>query len=46
MALAKTKTLAALKTNKTELLKFYRDMLLIRRFEEKADRMPCRHERR
>jgi len=37
--LAKTKTLAALKTTKTELLKFYRDMLLIRRFEEKAGQL-------
>ena len=39
IALAKKKTLAALKTNKTELLKYYRDMLLIRRFEEKAGQL-------
>jgi len=37
--LAKSKTLAALKTNKTELLRYYRDMLLIRRFEEKAGQL-------
>ena len=36
---AKKKTVKRLKTNKDELLKYYRDMLLIRRFEEKAGQL-------
>lgn len=36
---AKKKTAKKLKTDKDELLKYYRDMLLIRRFEEKAGQL-------
>ena len=36
---AKKKTAKLLKTDKDELLKYYRDMLLIRRFEEKAGQL-------
>ncbi|WP_026941449.1 pyruvate dehydrogenase (acetyl-transferring) E1 component subunit alpha [Hellea balneolensis] len=36
---AKKKTAKKLKTDKEELLKYYRDMLLIRRFEEKAGQL-------
>jgi len=39
MAVAKRKTKADERANPAELLKFYRDMLLIRRFEEKAGQM-------
>jgi pyruvate dehydrogenase E1 component alpha subunit len=39
MAVAKRKTKADERANPAELLKYYRDMLLIRRFEEKAGQM-------
>src|SRR3954464_9316781 len=39
MALAKRKTKAEERANSAELLKYYKDMLLIRRFEEKAGQM-------
>ena len=40
MAAKKTaKKTKLLKTDKDELLKYYRDMLLIRRFEEKAGQL-------
>jgi pyruvate dehydrogenase E1 component alpha subunit len=39
MALAKRKTKAEERASTAELLKYYRDMLLIRRFEEKAGQM-------
>jgi pyruvate dehydrogenase E1 component alpha subunit len=39
MALTKRKTKAEERISPAELLKFYRDMLLIRRFEEKAGQM-------
>src|SRR3954471_11583709 len=39
MALAKRKTKAEERASSAELLKYYRDMLLIRRFEEKAGQM-------
>ena len=39
MALAKRKTKAEERLGPAEVLKFYRDMLLIRRFEEKAGQM-------
>ncbi len=39
MAARKTKTPKKLKTTKKELTQFYRDMLLIRRFEEKAGQL-------
>ena len=39
MALVKRKTKAEERIGPSELLKFYRDMLLIRRFEEKAGQM-------
>jgi len=35
----KVKKTKLLKTTKTDLLKYYRDMLLIRRFEEKAGQL-------
>ena len=37
--MATAKKTKALKTNKEEMLRFYRDMLLIRRFEEKAGQL-------
>ena len=36
---SKSKKSKALKATKSELLKYYRDMLLIRRFEEKAGQL-------
>src|ERR1700748_1110306 len=39
MAVAKRKTKSEERTSTAELLKYYRDMLLIRRFEEKAGQM-------
>src|ERR1700742_1936127 len=39
MAVAKRKTKTEERANSAELLKYYRDMLLIRRFEEKAGQM-------
>src|SRR5690348_1167782 len=39
MAVVKRKTKVEERVNPAELLKFYRDMLLIRRFEEKAGQM-------
>jgi len=39
MAIAKRKTKAEERVSPAELLKFYRDMLVIRRFEEKAGQM-------
>ncbi len=39
MAVAKRRTKADERANPAELLKYYRDMLLIRRFEEKAGQM-------
>jgi pyruvate dehydrogenase E1 component alpha subunit len=39
MAAKKSSKTKPLKTDKDELLKYYRDMLLIRRFEEKAGQL-------
>jgi len=39
MAKSKSSTKTTFKTNKTELLQYYKDMLLIRRFEEKAGQL-------